>query len=258
MLFEHPKNEVIVPPYSRLASIYDDVMCHVDYKQWARYIQTIIAKWCPDATTVLDISCGTGSLLAKLDSRSYRLFGFDLSVDMALEAIKKHRPPKFPIQFWCGDMKNFCLKKNIDVAICLYDSINYLLDFEAWRQCFESVFACLREEGIFIFDICTERNSLKYFRNYTERRNQDRYQYFRVSKFDAEANIHTNRFEIDFDGDGQKYIEIHRQYIYPVKDVEAFIAQSRFQQIAAYDGFTFRSAHKNSLRIHFILKKNRL
>lgn len=246
-----------MPLYSRLAPIYDDVMCHVDYKQWARYIQKIIAKWCPDATQVLDISCGTGSFLAKLDARSYRLMGFDLSVDMVREAMKKYRSPNFPIQFWCGDMKNFRLKKNIDVVVCLYDSINYLLDFEAWHECFASVFACLKEDGIFIFDICTEKNSLKYFRNYTERRHQDHYQYFRESKFDADANIHTNRFEIDFDSDAQIYIEIHRQYIYPVKDVAAFIAKSKFQQVAAYDGFTFRSAQKNSLRIHFILKKNR-
>ncbi|HEX9974446.1 MAG TPA: class I SAM-dependent methyltransferase [bacterium] len=255
MPLDYAEDGIIVSPYSKLAGIYDDVMSHVDYKQWARYIQKVIMKWCPEATKILDISCGTGSLLAKFDSNRYRLFGFDLSFNMVMEAERKFHPLQIPILLWCGNMKSFRLKKNVDVVICLYDSINYLLNFEAWSRCFDCVFDSLNDQGIFIFDICTEKNSLKYFRNYIERKNRNQYQYLRASKYSSETNIHTNRFEIAFSSGSQKYVEIHQQYIFPVKDVLDFISKSKFEYLCAYDGFTFRSAHRNSLRIHFILKK---
>ncbi len=255
MPLDYSADEIVVSPYSKLAGIYDDVMSHVDYKQWARYIQKMILKWCPEATKILDISCGTGSLLAKFDSNRYRLFGFDLSYNMVMEAERKIRALQLPVSLWCGNMKSFRLKNSVDVVVCLYDSINYLMNFEGWSRCFDCVFESLNDRGIFIFDICTEKNSLKYFRNYVERKNRNQYQYLRSSKYNAETNIHTNRFEIAFNSGSQKYVEIHQQYIFPVKEVLDFISKSKFEKLCEYDGFTFRSAHKNSLRIHFILKK---
>ena len=256
MPLDNSKDEIAVAPYSKLADIYDDVMSHVDYNQWAQYIQKVIKKWSPAATSILDISCGTGSLLSKFDSNRYRRFGFDLSLEMIIEANKKPDHAKHRFVLWCGNMKAFHVKRKMDVVVCLYDSINYLLNIDEWSHCFDSVFNNLNDQGVFIFDICTEKNSLKYFRNYVERKKRNQYKYLRESKYNSETNIHTNRFEIDFNSGPGKYVEIHQQYIFPVKQVLSFISASKFEYLYAYDGFTFRRAHKNSLRIHFILKKN--
>ena len=256
MPFDNSKDEMIVSPYSKLASIYDDVMSHVDYKLWARYIQKVIKKWNPDARTILDISCGTGSFLAKLDVARHQLFGFDLSFEMIFKSKTKNHCLKHQLQLWCGDMQSFVIQKKVDVVVCLYDSINYLLSFDEWTRCFDCVFESLNDQGIFIFDICTEKNSFKYFRNYIEKQKRNEYQYLRESQYNCETRIHSNRFIIDFNSDARKYVEIHQQYIFPLNEVMNFISKSKFDLLSVYDGFTLRQANKNSLRVHFILKKN--
>lgn len=256
MPFNKSKNEIEVAPYSKLAYIYDDVMSHVDYSHWAKYIQKIIKKWHPAAHRVLDISCGTGSLLAKFDSKQFRRFGFDFSFDMINQATQKPDHAMRQVVLWCGNMKAFQVKQKMDVMVCLYDSINYLLTIDEWNHCFDCVFNNINDQGIFIFDICTEKNSLKYFRNYTEQKKLHQYKYLRESNYNSETSIHMNRFEIEFQSDPERYVEIHRQCIFPVKEVMSFISASKFEYLCGYDGFSFREAHKNSLRIHFILKKN--
>lgn len=254
--FNDTNDEQIVAPYSRLASIYDLVMAHVDYQHWARYVQRIIQKWHPQARRLLDISCGTGSLLFQLDLRTYRVFGFDLSFDMVRIARMKAQSLVVPIPIWQNNMTSFRLREPVDVVICLYDSINYLLDSALWIKLLNRVHEELADPGIFIFDICTEKNSKRYFDNFVEKDRGKGYRYIRESKYNSEIRIHTNRFTMNFDSDPMTYIEHHQQRILLVRDVVDLIAATPFQLVGAYDDFTFSRANENSLRIHFALKKS--
>jgi len=254
--FNDTKEEKLVEPYSKLALIYDQVMAHVDYKDWARYVQRIIQKWHPHAQRLLDISCGTGSLLFKLDLQKYRLFGFDLSFDMVKVARMKSQSFPMPIPIWQNNMTSFRLREPIDVVLCLYDSINYLLDSALWIKLFSCVHDELSDQGIFIFDICTEKNSKRYFDNFIEKDRGKGYRYIRESKYNSEIRIHTNRFTINFETDPVNYVEHHQQRILLLKEVLDLIAATRFQLLGAYDDFNFNRANENSLRIHFALKKN--
>ena len=76
-------------PYSKLALIYDDIMSHVDYRRWAQYISAIIERYNKETNTILDIACGTGSLLLELYREKYQLIGFDFSFDMVKKAREK-------------------------------------------------------------------------------------------------------------------------------------------------------------------------
>ncbi len=249
------KNEQFVDPYSKLAYIYDDVMVHVDYKHWSRYIQEIVKRWKPHAKKILDISCGTGNLLLKLDSKKYQLFGFDFSYDMLKIAIKKSKLLKMPICLWQSNMISFRLKRTVDIIICLYDSINYLINETCWKKLLDCVYDGLSDDGIFIFDICTEKNSIKYFHNYSEKKRGNNYCYKRESKYDSQNRIHTNRFVIHFDSDKNTYVELHRQQIFLLSEVLNIIRTDSFQLLGFYDGFTFNLGSENSLRVHIVLKK---
>ena len=102
-----------------------------------------------------------------LDSKKYELFGFDLSYDMLKVAQQKFDTSKFPISLWQGNMISFRLRHSVDIVICLYDSINYLLNLVEWKKLFDCVYDVLCDSGLFIFDICTEKNSKKHFNNYS-------------------------------------------------------------------------------------------
>lgn len=250
-----PKKEKIVEPYSRLAEIYDEVMSHVDYKHWAEYINKIIKKWNSAASKVVDISCGTGSIILNLKRYNYRLFGFDLSFGMIKNAKEKIENKSAMIDVWQSNMQSFQLKQSADVIICIYDSINYLHKPEEISRLFNVVWQNLSDQGIFIFDICTARNSIDYFLNYVEKNGGKNYSYTRHSTYNKKKKIHSNRFEIIFDSEDNKYIEMHKQKIYAVNEILSLIEDSNFSLAGFYDGFSLRQGSEKSYRIHFVLKK---
>jgi len=253
--FNYREENQRVEPYSKLAYIYDDLMSHVDYKSWSRFIQKIIQSWNPDAQKILDISCGTGSLLLKVDSKRYRLYGCDYSLDMLKVASSKCKALKVSMPLWQGNMISFQLKQKIDVIISLYDSVNYILNESAWQNMFDCAYHALNSNGLFIFDICTEKNSRDFFNNYYEKKRGNSFYYTRESKYDPEKKIHSNRFEICFDAEQQTYVEIHEQKILHLKEVVALITPTQFQLLGYFHGFTFKPGNEDSLRVHFVLKK---
>ncbi len=247
--------EFPVEPYSKLAYIYDELMDHVDYKTWSRFILKIIQKWHPATQKILDISCGTGSLLLKLDVKKYRLFGCDFSNDMLKIARDKCKKSKAVIPLWQGNMISFQLKQKMDVIISLYDSVNYILNCSGWKSMFDCVYEGLANYGIFIFDICTEKNSKEFFQNYYEKKSGKNYYYTRESKYNPENRIHTNRFEIHFDSEQQTFVEFHEQKIVHIEEVLDLVKQTSFRLLGFYHGFTFNPGDENSLRVHFVLQK---
>lgn len=241
-----------MPPYSKLALIYDDVMRFVDYRAWAIYIERLMARWRPKAKSILDIACGTGNLLLQLDSGNYKLYGCDLSLDMLRVAQRKGC--RFPL--WQADMTALPLRQSPDVIICLYDSINYLMELDLWSKSLAAIDVILKNDGIFIFDICTERNSQKYFHNYIEKERRRTYSYVRESNYDPETRIHRNTFTMNFDAERMTtYLEYHQQLILRLDEVLALIENSPLEVVEAYHDFTLHRANASSLRIHFVLKK---
>ena len=255
MSLTNPKHESFVRPYSKLAAIYDEVMSHVDYNGWSYYIQKVIQKWHPHAKRILDISCGTASLLLKLDSTKYQFFGFDFSYSMLKVAAKKCKALDRSIHLWQGNMTSFRLNQKVDVVLSLYDSVNYIREISAWNSMFECAYDVLNNNGLFIFDICTEKNSKKYFHNYYESKFKDGYSYSRHSQYDMHNKIHSNRFEIQFGSEKTVFVELHEQKIVSLNEVMNIISTTRFRFLGAFHGFGFRRGTEKSLRIHFVLKK---
>jgi hypothetical protein len=54
-----------------------------------------------------------------------------------------------------ADMSSFSLGRRFDVVICVFDSLNHLLTFDAWRSTFDAVHTHLADDGLFIFDVNT-------------------------------------------------------------------------------------------------------
>jgi SAM-dependent methyltransferase len=139
-----------VDTYDVFAPFYDAVQG--DRAEHAAYVQSLIDKHHSEATTVLELACGTGSILAQLQSH-YDLTGVDLSEGM-LEVAARKVPGARLIH---ADMTQISLGETFDVVLCVYDSINHLLKFADWEAVFERARAHLGDRGLFIFDINTER-----------------------------------------------------------------------------------------------------
>jgi SAM-dependent methyltransferase len=139
-----------LPSYDVFARFYDAVQG--DRAEHARYIRSLIRKHAPRARTVLELACGTGSVLKQLWTH-YDVTGLDLSEEM-LE-IASEKVPRVPL--FRGDMTSFDLGERFDVVLCVYDSINHLLRFDEWKAVFAGAHDHLNDGGMFIFDINTQR-----------------------------------------------------------------------------------------------------
>lgn len=245
-----------VKPYSQLAYIYDYVMRHVSYSNWALYLEKLFQKADVKVHRVLDISCGTGSLLFKIQDLNYCVAGMDSCKEMLHVAHRKARTRSRLLPLWVGSMDEFGVHKLFHAVICTYDSINYCMDDNTVVSTMQHVAHAMCSGGVFIFDICTEKNSTKNFQRYYETDETDKFRYSRISYYQRNRRIQMNKFLIKWKSDSSRsFLEIHRQQIFRLDEMKRLIPQESFQTVGIYDGFSLRPGSEKSNRVHFVLKK---
>jgi SAM-dependent methyltransferase len=132
--------------YERFAAFYDVVMD--DPGPRAARVDAAIDRYRPDATSVLELGCGTGSILARLRTGA-ALVGLDRSPEMLAVCASKV-PGARLVE---GDMRSFDLGQRFDVVLCVFDSINHLLDVGSWSSLLACVHRHLAADGLFVFDV---------------------------------------------------------------------------------------------------------
>jgi len=252
MLKRKPKTQAVAP-YSRLASIYDYVMRHVDYVHWADYMALLFTRHELAPDRVLDLACGTGSLALEFRRRGYRIAGADGCQDMLRVAEEKSRKAGYDIPFFHRNLLDLNGLPRSEGVLCLYDSLNYLMTLEDISTVLREAWEVVAPGGVFIFDVCTETNSLRYFRDMKEKDRGEGFSYTRHSFY--EDGVQFNRFEIHFEDTQEVVCELHQQRIYPLSEIERVIADSPFEQKDAYDGFGLTRPGETSDRVHFVLRR---
>ncbi len=134
--------------YSRFARFYDEVMD--DPGPRAARVAGFIERHRPGASSLLELGCGTGSMLARLAAVPSRT-GLDRSPEMLSIARRKLAG----VRLVEGDMSSFSLGERFDVVICVFDSLNHLLSFDTWQAMFGAVHRHLADGGLFVFDVNT-------------------------------------------------------------------------------------------------------
>ena len=137
-----------MPDYDRFARFYDAAMD--DPRSRGARVLSSIDRYLPGTSSVLELGCGTGSILAQLTALP-ALTGLDRSPQMLAVASEKVPSARLLL----GDIQEFWLGERFDVVLCIFDTLNHLLTFEAWRSLFDSVYDHLVEDGLFIFDVNT-------------------------------------------------------------------------------------------------------
>ena len=181
-------------PYSELAVIYDSLMSHVDYQSWASYIVSVLDRFSPGVQNVLEIACGTGSLSVELHKYGYSMTCMDYSHSMLKTAAKKFLNESMSLNIFTANMILLPLKSPFDAVICLYDSINYLVKSEDFVKALHEVASVLADGGIFIFDICTVKNSELFFEDSSMIEQFDDVECERICKFNRRTKIQENHF----------------------------------------------------------------
>jgi SAM-dependent methyltransferase len=136
--------------YERFGKFYDAAMG--DRRAAAEQVIELIRAAKPDAENVLELGCGTGSILKRLQD-AYNVSGLDISGKML--SIARNKVPRSKL--FRQDMVDFRIDDRFDVVFCVFDSINHVRRFSDWKKVFAGVHRHLLPGGCFIFDINTQR-----------------------------------------------------------------------------------------------------
>ena len=111
--------------YGEFSNFYDNYMAHVNYDQWAAKINVWTDQFSKHSPKrIFEIACGTGEITKRLVKQGREVMGGDISDIMLHIAAKKSND----ITFFRHDMLDSLPTTDIDLAVCVFDSINYLLE----------------------------------------------------------------------------------------------------------------------------------
>jgi SAM-dependent methyltransferase len=245
--------------FEGVAPYYDQLMQGVPYEKWVQYLEQLIRRFQVEVHTVLDLACGTGNVSEILANRGYTVWGVDISSHMIQAAMEKAKRCRLPIHYEVQDASSLSLSNtNFDLCVCLFDSLNYILDPHNLALTFQNVYDHLRPGGLFIFDINSYYALENGFFDQDNMLDDEPLKYIWKSSFDSSTktcSVHMRFIIKDHDGKETVFYETHFQHAYGFTEILNMLDSSGFQNIQSFHRYTLRPVNAYSDRIFFACKK---
>lgn len=184
--------------YDILADCYDSWQKDNNPEEWASYINTIINIYGPkegdgedNSRILVDLGCGTGKVLSKLSDMGYDAIGIDSSYMMLNKAMDLSYEENKHILWLNQDITEYELYGTADVFISLLDTINHLSGIEDLEKIFASFANYMNPEGIFIFDIGTQKHFAKTLADNVFFDDEDEYTLLWENHYDSVEKINS-------------------------------------------------------------------
>jgi len=244
-------------PFSNFAKVYDSFMHFVDYEGWAKYVKRILDFYDIKGKKLLDLACGTGKCSVLFAEESFEVTGIDISQSMLDVAKAKQESTQYNIQYFCQDIRKFNVPEKADIAISLYDSLNYILEKNDLQETFFCVYNALGKEGIFIFDMNTEYALKHIWGNGKIRRNEGGVKSVWQNEYDDAARIATLNltWQVKEDGKKKEYFELHKERAYPNEEILDMLKKAGFSLSVIYAHGTFIQPIEFTARIMVVAIK---
>lgn len=133
--------------FDKSAELYDLFYDWKDYRAEAEKIHALVSARNPDARTLLDVACGTGSHLVDLRDW-YSIEGIDL--DAGMLKVGADRLPGVALHE--ADMRDFDLGRAFDVVTCLFSSIGYVKSVNGLSRAVQAMARHLAPGGVLIVE----------------------------------------------------------------------------------------------------------
>jgi ubiquinone/menaquinone biosynthesis C-methylase UbiE len=243
--------------FINVAPFYDELMEDVPYENWVDYIEHLFKKNHVSPKSILDIGCGTGAITILMSQRYYHCVGIDISEPMLAQARRAAIESGLDIEFHCQDATELSLPgKNFDAIVSVFDSLNYITEYENLISSFVQARKHLSKTGIFIFDLNSEYAFQANLFNQASIFDDESLHYVWKSTYDEESRICTVDmvFRKYSEEDKQENIfrERHYQRAYSIEEVTEGLKKAGFEKIFCYDAYSFRAPKKKSDRIYFV------
>lgn len=229
--------------------MYNKKFAEIYNKEWVHFSEILAYKVLNLTTnrgSVLDLGCGTGNFLQKLEPYFTKTVGIDISRNMI--RIAKQNCCKSI--FYIKDVTDFNLDEQFDLITCNFDMINHLQTIDDWSKMFNLVYKHLNKGGLFLFDINTiyKFNQLDFLEHISENE-----KYKIVAKDTKVDNNHIKMFMEIFDKQGKKLAFVNEvESFYDEKTIKTFLKNAGFKNIKFIDK-NFNKVNNFKLNRLFIL-----
>lgn len=263
--------------YQAFAGVYDELMADVPYDEWCARIDRDIRKYGVTRTAadreeagseeeavlaserdlVADLGCGTGVVTRKLFDMGYDVFGVDISSEMLTRAFESDEDRG--IMYLNQDICELDLYSTIGTAICICDSLNYLLSDEELQAAFDGVSNYLYPGGIFIFDCNTSFKYRESIGESTIAEAGEDVSFIWDNYYDEDENI--NEYDLTLfikreNGLYERAEETHLQRGIEMEDIESLAEKSGLEIMLISDSDTGEDVTPETERIYAVLRKN--
>ncbi|MBD8069221.1 class I SAM-dependent DNA methyltransferase [Bacillus sp. PS06] len=245
--------------YERFAYLYDRLMEDVPYEEWLRFLQTKMNKYSQrKMETILDLACGTGEISVPLSQSGFQVVGIDLSDDMLSVANEKALHAKQNITFIQQNMTKLEGLPLFDVIVIFCDSLNYLSTMEEVKETFLNVKQCLKDDGLFLFDVHSLYKMNELFLNQTYVGTDDDISFIWncfPGKFEHSVEHELSFFVLDEETSMyDRFDEIHYQRTFKVEEYSEWLLDAGFEIIEINGDFD-QIVTNTSERIFYTAKK---
>lgn len=247
---EPPRNQ-----FTSVAEVYDSLMAVVPYGFWVEYVELLWKWFALRPRRVLDLACGTGSVLYELILGGYEAEGADASAAMLAVAARKLPAGT---RLWEQDARELRLPgPPFDACVCLFDSLNYLLEPDDLRRAFRGVYRHLVPGGSLVFDMNSIRALETGMFNQRGTGEDASLEFEWHSAWEPAARLCTIRMEFRTHGpDGTRvFHETHVQRGYTQEEVVRALQSAGFSLLGAFDAYTTRPPTARSDRLFFVAQR---
>jgi SAM-dependent methyltransferase len=254
-----PKTDAAAPvadQFHKLAPIYDEVMRQVPYRMWVRYLHQLLFIEGAMPRSILDVACGTGTVAIHLARQGYDVAGVDISAEMIEQARAKAEEEDLLIDFGAQDAAAMDLGRRFDLAISLFDSLNYITEPAALAQACKCVAAHLCPGGLFIFDLNTEYAFVHRLFDQDNLDSGENVLYVWRSRYNRRARICTVSMEFRRrEADGEEvFRETHVQRAYSDKEMRGMLAAAGFGAVRCYHAYTLLPPGPSTDRVYYVAR----
>ena len=216
--------------YTHLAKWFEYLNDDCDYENWSQYLIMQLKAY--PLKEGLDVGCGGGWFTRAFQRHGYQMTGLDVSAEMLDYAQARALKEGVRSEYLLGDITKMQLPKKFDFVTAINDCLNYIPK-QKLDSALKRVYGALKKEGVFLFDVSSERKILQRIANTVCVDDRDDVTYISFNRAETDGvTMDVSLFEKNPDGTFCRKDETHRQYIYTEEELLVALERNGFTPIS--------------------------
>ena len=242
--------------YQNLANWFEYLNDDCGYENWSQYLIAELDEYLKKAKLPfagLDVGCGSGYFTRAFEKHGFSMKGLDVSVEMLDKARALSAQEGVRCEFLLGDITKFKTPTRFSFVTAINDCFNYIPK-EKLAVAFRKVRDALNKNGLFVFDISSERKFYKKVANTVSVDDRDDVTYLSFNSMqESKVVMDVTLFVKGADGKYERLDERHEQYVHNENEIAKTLEEVGFELLKV-EGH-LGSDKRESDRITFMAKR---